>query len=161
KTSLSDATFVPHEKIKSIELIAGKSAQLDETKRDRLLTLPRMQRDSPPTQLICSENGDYLRGRVVEMDEKQLKVEIRLERRVIPRDRIAQIIWLHADELSGGKTAAKPAVSEANRVQTLREDGNRLTFVAQKADHQTISGTSDVLGACRADLGEVDQLLFG
>ena len=38
------------DKIKSIELILTKKPPvLDETKRDRLLTLPRMQRDSPPT----------------------------------------------------------------------------------------------------------------
>src|SRR5262249_9692844 len=32
KTSLSDATFVPHEKIKSIELVGADSPQLDDTK---------------------------------------------------------------------------------------------------------------------------------
>jgi thiol-disulfide isomerase/thioredoxin len=161
KTPLSEATFVPHEKIKSVDLIAGDSPKLDETKRDRLLTLPRMQKDSPPTHLIFSENGDFLRGRVLEMDDKRLKVEVRLETREIPRDRIAQIVWLHADELAGRKPAPAAAVSSPNRVQIMREDGNRLTFLAQQADAQTISGTSDVLGACRADLDEVDQLLFG
>src|SRR5207245_2323229 len=144
KTSLSEATFVAHEKVKSVELIAGDPPQLDETKRDRLITLPRLQKDSPPTHLICSENGDFLRGRVLEMDETRLKVEVRLETRVIPRDRVAQIIWLHADELTDRKPA--PAAVDpsrpgpvlpwwwrwTNRVQTLREDGNRLTFVAQK-----------------------------
>lgn len=163
KTPLSDATFVAHEKIKSVELIATHDTPpLDENKRDRLLTLPRIQRDAPPTHLICSTNGDFLRGRVLEMDQTQLKVEVRLETRVIPRGRIAQIIWLHADEWTGKKPASdavgRPPV---NRVQTLRADGNRLTFVAQKADHQTIAGTSDVLGACRANLADVDQLLFG
>jgi peroxiredoxin len=161
KTALLQTTFVPHEKIKSVELIAGNSPQLDETKRNRLLTLPRMQRDSPPTHLIFSENGDFLRGRVLELDEKRLKVEVRLETREIPRDRIAQIIWLHADELPGRKPAPAVPVSQANRVQIVGEDDNRLTFVAQKADAQTISGTSEVLGACRADLEQVDQLLFG
>src|SRR5207302_6659358 len=97
-----------------------------------------------------------------EMDETRLKVEVRLETREIPRDRVAQIIWLHADELTGQKTApAAVDPSRANRVQTVRADGNRLTFVAQKTDHKTISGRSDILGACRADLAEVDQLLFG
>src|SRR5262249_25735932 len=75
------------------------------------------------------------------------------------RERIAQIIWLHADELTGQKPDGQ--ASQANRVQALRADGNRLTFVAQKSDHKTVSGTSDVLGACRVNLGEVDQLLFG
>jgi thiol-disulfide isomerase/thioredoxin len=163
KTPLSDATFVAHEKIKSVELIPTQDIpRLDEPKRDRLLTLPRLQKDSPPTHLICSKNGDFLRGRVLEMDETRLKVEVRLETREIPRDRVAQLIWLHADELTGQK-AASTAVdfSRATRVQTMRADGNRLTFVADKSDAKTISGKSDVLGACRADLAEVDQLLFG
>jgi peroxiredoxin len=163
KTPLSDATFVPHEKIKSVELVATQGGpELDEVKRDRLLTLPRMQKGSPPTHLICSKNGDFLRGRILEMDDKMLKVEVRLETRIVSRERVAQIIWLHADEL----TASKPAStaidsSRANRVQTMCEDGNRLTFVVEKADHKTIWGNSDVLGACRADLADVDQLLFG
>src|SRR5439155_14982324 len=123
--------FVAHERIKSVELIAARSvSQLDEPKRDRLLTLPRLQKDNPPTHLICSRNGDFLRGRVLEMDEARLKVEVRLETREIPRDRIAQIVWLHADELTG-KVVAAPAGGDAgeDRVQAVRANGNRLTFV--------------------------------
>ena len=93
KTPFSDATFVAHEKIKGVELIATRnSPQLDETKRDRLLTLPRLQKNSPPTHLICSTNGDFLRGRVLEMDEARLKVEVRLETREIPRDRLSHVL---------------------------------------------------------------------
>jgi thiol-disulfide isomerase/thioredoxin len=174
KTPLSNATFVPHEKIKSVELIATYLApRMEDAKRDRLLTLPRLQKDSPPTHLICSNSGDFLRGRLLEMDETKLKVEVRLETREIPRGRVAQIIWLHADELTGTKAAAmdgdpgrarqrEPRGAEDDkRVQALRADGNRMTFVAEKSDHKTIWGTSDILGACRADLEEVDQLLLG
>jgi peroxiredoxin len=163
KTPISDATFVPHEKIKGVELVASQTGpRLDEAKRDRLLTLPRLQKDAPPSHLICSKNGDFLRGRVLEMDANKLKAEVRLETKEIPRDRVAQIIWLHADELTGKPPV--PAAAQATRktrVQALRADGNRLTFVAEKADPRVISGTSDVIGACRADLLEVDQLLFG
>jgi thiol-disulfide isomerase/thioredoxin len=163
KTPNSDATFVAHEKIKSVELVATRGApSLDEAKRDRLLTLPRMQKDSPPTHLICSRNGDILRGRVVAMDDARLKVEVRLETREIPRDRVAQIIWLHADELTDPKaTAGAAGGARQTRVQTVNADGNRLTFVLGKADGTTVSGTSDVLGACRVNLADVDQLLFG
>ena len=71
KTPLSDATFVSHDKIKErgADPDDGTLPQLDETKRDRLLTLPRMQKDSPPTHLICSKNGDFLRGRILAMDD--------------------------------------------------------------------------------------------
>jgi thiol-disulfide isomerase/thioredoxin len=127
-----------------------------------LLTLPRLQKDSPPTHLICSKNGDFLRGRILEMDDKVLRIEIRLETRAIPRERIAQIIWLHPDELTPQKaTPASADLSRSTRVQALRADGNRLTFVAEQADEKTISGKSDILGACRVNLAEVDQLLLG
>jgi thiol-disulfide isomerase/thioredoxin len=121
-----------------------------------------MQKDSPPTHLICSKNGDFLRGRILEMDDSRLKVEVRLETREVPRDRVAQIIWLHADELTG-QAAAAPAGRDAgaDRVQALRANGNRLTFFLERSDHRTISGKSDILGTCRVDLAEVDQLLFG
>jgi thiol-disulfide isomerase/thioredoxin len=43
----------------------------------------------------------------------------------------------------------------------VNADGNRLTFVLEKADHISVSGKSDVLGACHARLIDTDQLLFG
>ncbi len=166
KTPLSDATFVSHDQIKAVELAAAQSAlKLTKTKRDRLLTLPRGQKDSPPTQLICSANGDFLRGRLIEMDGSTLRVEVRLETKELARDRISQIIWLHPDELVENKPVSEPPASArrpaATRVQALRADGIRLTFAAEQMAGDTLSGKSDVLGACRADVTQVDQLLFG
>jgi thiol-disulfide isomerase/thioredoxin len=156
---------VPNDKVKSVELVATKDApRLARTKRERLLTLPRVQRDAPPTHLICSKTGDILRGRILEMDDKVLRVEVRLETREIPRERVGQIIWLHADELAPAKPAEAGdavAAQKVTRVQTLRAPGNRLTFVAQKLEGGTLSGVSDVLGPCHAELADTDELLFG
>ncbi|MBI5759549.1 MAG: TlpA family protein disulfide reductase, partial [Planctomycetales bacterium] len=121
KTPLSDATFVAHDKIKAVELaVLPTSLKLSKSKRERLLTLPRMQKDSPPTQLICSKNGDFLRGRVLDMNDKTLRIEVRLETKEVARDRIAQIIWLHGDELTdstailtGERGAVRPPVDAA------------------------------------------------
>ena len=94
-----------------------------------------MQKASPPTHLIRSKNGDYLRGRVVAMDDKTLQVEIRLETKDLPRDRISRIIWLHADELDPSKkpAAAVPGDPRAGRPQrrhpphVLARAGRRTT----------------------------------
>jgi thiol-disulfide isomerase/thioredoxin len=163
KTPDLDATFVAHDKLKSVELLASwDSSQIDEVKRNRLLTLPRLQKDSPPTHLICSKNGDFLRGRIVSMDDNELKVEVRLETKTLPRDRVAQIIWLHADELTGKPAAASAdSAGPKTRVQTIRPNGDRLTFIAEKADRKQISGKSDILGPCHVALADVDQVLFG
>ena len=101
RTSLSASTFVAHEKIKAVELAqpGDVAIKLGKAKRERLLTLPRMQKENPPTHLIRSRNGDYLRGRLIKLDDKTLQVEIRLEPKEVPRDRLALIVWLHPDEL--------------------------------------------------------------
>lgn len=166
-TSLSEATFVPHDKVKAVQLIKTNSPpKLAKIKKERLLTLPRMQRDSPPTQLVCSQNGDILRGRIMEMSDAQIKLEVKLDVRQIPRDRISQIIWLHDDELgeqSAGKDAAQePApAAEQTRIQVQRSDGIRLTYFVEQVQESMITGRSEVLGLCRTNLGEVDQLLIG
>jgi peroxiredoxin len=133
--------------------------RLTRTKRDRLLTLPRMQKSDPPTHLIRAKSGDYLRGRVTGMDDKTLKVEVRLEAKDVPRDRISRIIWLHADELDPSKKPQLP--SSTTRIQALRNDGVRLTFHAEKVVGNTLSGKSDVLGPCQVAVKQIDQLLIG
>ena len=162
-TALSAQTFVAHDKVKAVELapLDANFIRLTKSKRERLLTLPRMQRDSPPTQLLRSTNGDYLRGRVASMDAASLQVESRLETKTIPRDRVARVIWFHADELDPPKAAADAEAGGAVRAQAVRADGIRLTFRPEAVDGATISGQSDVLGACKVALAEVDQLLIG
>lgn len=180
-TPLSDATFVSNDRIKGVEL-DGKlgSPTLDDTKRKRLLTLPRLQKGSPPTHLIYSVNDDFLRGRLVGMSDDMLTVEVRLTNRDIPRNRVSQIIWLHADELEpsgepdeSASVEPKPTAlatdagdtakeSAATRIQTLVRHKDRLTFFATSVeDSSQISGTSDILGECHSDIAEVDQILFG
>ena len=161
KSTVTDATFVPHAQIKVLELMPEAAAvAITSPKKQRLLTLPRMQRDNPPTHLIRSYNGDYLRGRLLAMDDKELHVEIRLETTTIKRENIARIIWLHPEDLDPEE---KPAADEsaATRVQALPADGNRLTFLAEQMEGSILSGRSHLLGPCRVDVREIDQLLIG
>lgn len=167
----SEDGFVPRAKVKAIELVTNSPPpDLAAAKRDRLLTLPRLQKSSPPTHLLCSQSGDYLRCRLLGMDEDHLYVEVQLEEIQIARDRITQIIWFHPDELPPPDTADdEPAADNTDDgassllglAQVLRQDGKRLTFVPTEVTEKTIAGTSDVLGNCRFDLMEIDQLIFG
>ena len=131
KSPLSDATYVTHDKIKAVELVreTQNAPGLTRTKRERLLTLPRMQKDSPPTHLIRSRNGDYLRGRVIGLDDERVQVEVRLETKEVPRDRVSRIIWLHAEELGG--TAAEPK-AEGEPVAGKENDSGEPSIAEQK-----------------------------
>lgn len=176
----SDATFVTHDRIQALELISdAPPVQIQSVKKQRLLTLPRMQRDNPPTHLIRSIDGDYLRGRIVSMDDSQLQVELRLDVKIIRRDRVARILWLHpetdasnsettktdsdvgADVPSNRVKEAEKGPVDSNTVQALLSDGNRITFIPEQLVGSILSGRSEYLGACRADLQHVDQLMIG
>lgn len=158
-----EATFASHDKIKAVELENRSVAtKVDPSSRDRLITLPRMQKDNPPTHLIRSVHGDYLRARLLEMDDETLTVEVRLDTRKIPRNQVTRIIWL--GDVAGDQPLVAPEQEDAVsrlRVQTLRSDGLRFTFSAEKLDDKFLEGASDVLGVCRVDLDEVDQLAIG
>ncbi len=163
QTDLSEATFARHDQIKALELQPGATpVTIARLKMERLLMLPRMQRDNAPTQLLRSLDGDYLRGRLLSMNEKEIAVEVRLEERTVPRDRIARIIWLHSDEIaSTEKSAVADTPDSVTRVQAIPGDGNRLTFVAEQIEGPMLSGISELLVSCRVDLKTIDELLVG
>ena len=167
KSANTEAVFAPHERIKALELrLDVKPVKIQKTRFDRLLTLPRLQRDNPPEHLIRSLEGDYLRGRIIAMHDNVLEVEMRLEGKKIARDQVTRILWLHPDE-SAKAAVAKPAETADQklpagiRVQAVPRTGNRLTFFAQELTGKTLSGQSEVLGACHLEIDQLDQLLLG
>jgi thiol-disulfide isomerase/thioredoxin len=168
KSPRSEKTFVAHSLVTAVELApeAPDAFRVSKSKRERLLVVPRMQKEAPPTHLVRSRDGDYLRGRVVALDEKTLQVEIRLETKEVPRDRISRIIWLHGDEREAPEEKGPPQPagdepSAALRVQALQRNGDRLTFAAEQVAETALTGRSEALGTCRVALGEIDQLLLG
>lgn len=164
-TAVADDAFIPHHKVKAIELVANASPpDLKDAKKKRLLTLPRLQKNSPPTHLLCAKTGDFLRCRLMEVNDQFVRVEVQLDVMEIPRDRIAQIIWFHPEEILAKESGDEEVAVEspfAGLAQVLRRDGKRVTFDPQQVDDGSISGNSDVLGPCRFEIGDVDQILFG
>ncbi|QDV75420.1 Thiol:disulfide interchange protein CycY precursor [Planctomycetes bacterium K2D] len=176
----SNADFATHENIKAIELvIRGVDGRLTSDRRDHLLTLPRMRAQNPPTHLLVSTRGDYVRCRLLRLTEKTADVEIGLEETQLDRSRIARIIWLDPppdeDDEPTSKKAEELGAADQLRVQAVRRDGVRLTFRLQafetpseeepagasKDAAPALVGASDVLAACVVKLADIDVLLFG
>ncbi|MCG8652702.1 MAG: hypothetical protein MI861_22880, partial [Pirellulales bacterium] len=152
-TSAAEDIFVPHAKIKAVELVSNVSPpDLKEAKKKRLLTLPRLQKSSPPTHLLCSRNGDFLRCRLLGVSDTTVRVELQLEEVEIPLDRVAQIIWFHPEELLSqqqgqDEETPEPVASPFVRLaQVLKRDGKRVTFDPQRVDDGKVYGTSEVVG---------------
>lgn len=122
-TPLSETRLVPNDQVKAVVLARSQRAiVLSKAKRLRLLTLPRMRRDNPPTHLLCSVTGDYLRGRLLGMDANTVRMEVRLEVVSVPRERVSHIIWLHEDELDGDQPKqGEPAGEEPAGVESEQQ----------------------------------------
>ncbi|HEX5442990.1 MAG TPA: TlpA disulfide reductase family protein, partial [Pirellulales bacterium] len=151
----------PGERVKAVELgVQLRQAGLPADKLQRLLTLPRLQKDEPPTHILCSKNGDYLRGRLIEVGEENIRFEVGGSQREFPRARVARIIWLHPEELAADDDAPQP-LDATGLVQAVQADGTRLTFAASQVDAESISGASESLGECRLLLEDLGELLVG
>ena len=162
-SSVVTSRTVPHHDIKALELVPNWTATaLAEEKRLRLLTLPRMQKGNPPTHLIVSTNGDFLRGRLVSLTAETLEIETRLDKKQIPRSRVACIIWLNDDQQSDPPAQPVEQPAATMLVQAVHANGVRLTFVPQECSQgEALVGASDLLGKCQVDLKAVDQLIIG
>ncbi len=171
-SKVTEATFAPLETVKALVLVDNfKPAKVTQEQRDRLLTLPRMQQEYPPTHLLLSIDGDLLRTRVTAMDDQHIHSEVRLNAAKILRNRVAAIAWLdEAKPEKGNKeksnnekdTQEKPnATNPFLHVQAVQSDGIRLTFRPQVFADGVLSGKSDIFGNCKVEVAKVDQLLFG
>lgn len=180
----TQTTFVPHSKLESVTLRPSRDA-VNETpqKLERLMTVPRSMKADPPTHLLISTSGDYLRGRLVSMNESKTIVEVRLDNVELQTEQIAQIYWLHDRQwdkpAEGEKAAGTPAENPVEspvespaqnpvedevtefQVHTIRKDSRGITFVPKAMKDGKLLGTSFLLGNCEQSLADLQVILFG
>ncbi len=158
-TLARENVLIPHVNIKAIELVnKAPIPELSEAKRQRLLTLPRLQKSTPPTHLLVSQDGDFLRCRLLRADQRTVVVEVQMEELVIPRDRVTHVIWLHPNE-----SRSENSMPDRYRgfVQALSSDGSRVTFLPTASTRSALSGISPVSGSCTVELSKINQLVLG
>jgi thiol-disulfide isomerase/thioredoxin len=140
--------------------------------QQRLLTVPRMQKNNPPTHLLVSPNNDHLRGRLIKMDEELVEVEVRLQTIQIPRTQISSILWLRKrgwdaeeDATQSGADPSNPeatnAADERFRVQVISADGLQVSFEPQAVAEGQILGPNQLLGAMKSSIDTIDRMSFG
>jgi hypothetical protein len=143
------------EQVKAIFLDVRTLPDLEPSQWQRLLMLPRVQRGNPPTHLIISGDGDYLRGRVLQLDEEHLTVELRLEPVQIPRRLVAAVISL------GERAAATPEAADGGmQVQAVTGEGGRWTLRVTEMETEHLVGSNVLLDGIRLELSRIDRLLL-
>jgi hypothetical protein len=150
---------VPAAVMRAIELLSAAGQPLSKTKADRLMILPRMQQADPPTHMLRLAGGDYLRGKLLSLDDQTVRFEIAGAAKDVRRGDVTRLIWISA----GGPeadAAAIAAIAAGRRPEDVLirallqagDDTRWLTCAADRVVGDTLTGRSGVLGEVTVDL---------
>lgn len=174
KSNDTKTTFVPHESLEGVVLKESPVFSSTPEKTKRLLTVPRAAKSDPPTHLLVSITGDFLRGRLISLNAEKAVMEIRLEMVEIPTEKIAQIFWLYdrtwedeqepkdASQETQEVAKLEPAVAEGTlRLFIVRKDNKALSLLPTQITRDAIMGSNEFLGDCQIPNGELVEVHFG
>lgn len=155
--------------VKAIELDPSASPLgIPRDRFERLLTVPRSQQSDPPTHLLRLRAGDYLRGKLISLDDSQVTFEVAHQVKKLPRSAVVRLIWLHPENLVDAAPKVEEGVDAAPRpddmgllVQGLGGSGERTTLEVERVEGTAIVGQSPAFGPSRIDTTRIDRLLIG
>ena len=160
-----EAVTVAGEWVQALELVTAGGRQLTSEKFRSLTTLPRSQRQQPPTHVLRSVQGDYLRGRLVSMDESTVRMAVEAGPRDKPvslsRGDVARLIWLHPENIATPWRPPQPIAAQGLLVDATVSTAEHLRLVATGVDGNVIRGVNPAIGPCRIDLENVRVLFLG
>ena len=156
---------VAADQVQAVELVPAVTRPLTAEKIRSLTMLPRSQRQQPPTHVLRSVQGDYLRGRLVSMDAQTVRIAVEANPKgkplSIPRSDVSRLIWLHPENLKTPWTPPQPQGGQGLFVESVSGSTQRLRMMATGIEGNLLVGTSPVVGPCRIDLEKIERLLIG
>ncbi len=174
ESNITAATKVPRDQVLMWERDPEtKLEELDAEKRRRLFTVPRIQKNNPPTHVLESTDGDFLRARLVGCDSETFVVEVRLESKELPADKVRRVVWL--DEVASDEKDEAPTEGNSdadNTVVAANSEGETSVLAVYRSSLQLaltpnelasdeLKGISTLLGTVQIAIDEVDVLYFG
>lgn len=165
KTDLEADLRVPAIAIRAVELLSSSAGPLSKDKFARLLTLPRSQQADPPTHMLRLPNGDYVRGKLISLDDSTTRIEVVGTVKDFPRSQVSRLIWLSIEGDDSESLAAR-AVLEVGDPQGVPSratmlDGRRVSLIAERLDGDRLVGRNGVFGTTSVDLERVERLDLG
>ena len=147
--------------VKALDFAGARTGSaVDVDKKRVMLTIPRNQRQSPPTHILRAPNGDLLRGRLQSLSREGLRFISRHEAIRLATDQVASIVWLHPPGARDGSDSAG-VPSNASAIQAVLQDGYRLTLLPEVWSEDRFVGQSPVLGHCSVPVPAIREIRLG
>ena len=163
----TSTTFAPDSTIDQIVFRTLKKETITPEQRKRLLTVPRAQQNDPPTHLLISTAGDFLRGRLLEANQQRASIDVRGEILEFPIEEIAEIVWLYNRDWKTPREKTETVVEtkpESNLKTTVyavlgKEQG--MAILPKSVVNGEILGKSELLGDSQIKISDLLALYWG
>ena len=162
--------------------VPSKNHKLDE-ELARALTVPRVNRDTPPSHILVGENGDMKRGKLLGFNGETIRFDSKLRRFSVPIDRVARVVDVSIIDsnqqrsrlLRDGSVKSEPSLSltdnshsEANvttnnssEVAMRLTDGSILMFEPLEIKDDELLGRSSIYGEITVPIESIQHLYLG
>lgn len=143
---------------------------IDPVKLERALTVPRFNRDSPPSHLLVANTGDFKRGKLLTINEQTIQFDSKLRRLTIPVDLVARVVDVSKSRSNRNHHHAGPeedpdkSVRVNDTSQLIRitlGDRSVLIFEPLKSEDGMLLGHSPIYGAVVVPVNSIQYLHFG
>lgn len=153
------------------------TASINKEKKRQALTIPRLQKQNPPKQILCARNGDLLRGHLQSLNNNGIRFQSNLDDFKFTRELVGSIVWLHREEdplaetddsVEQVSTVENPEASaerirpqKPKHVQFVLIDGPRVTMELISWRDGVLVGTSEKLGLCKIPFTRIIEMRIG
>ena len=140
----------------NIETLITRASKLtiDQKKLERALTVPRFNRESPPSHILVANNGDLKRGHLSVINGQTVQFESKLRKSSVPIERIARIVNVE-------KETSESQSSYASHIRFRLADGSILRFESLKAMDGQLHGRSTIYGGVSIPIVNIVELQIG
>ena len=162
--------------------VPSKNRKLD-VKLERALTVPRFNRDTPPSHILVAENGDMKRGKLLGFNGETIQFDSKLRQFSVPIDRVARVVDVSKEAVgivpqvshtrrpaSQSETVSKEIInrpkasyneSQESDVCVRLTDGSILIFEPLEVKEDALLGRSPVYGEIRVPIESIQHLYLG
>jgi len=158
--------------LKAIEFNHASRNVTSLAKLERALTVPRFNRDSPPSHILVANNGDLKRGNLLAIKAQTIQFESKLRKFSVPLDRIARVVNVSQTAPRRTGTLARPNQLDGQaqgqaRVPVLQAvrfklaNGSILMFEPLKATNGRLIGRSSIYGDVSIPIVNIVELEIG
>ena len=159
----------------------SKNHKLDK-KLERALTVPRFNRDTPPSHILVAENGDMKRGKLLNFNGETIRFDSKLRRFSVPIDRVARVVDVtqtsvenlrdninsnqqRSGQLKDGVVKPESSVSLTDNlyseVSMRLTDGSILMFEPLEIKDDKLLGRSPIYGEIKVPIESIQHLYLG